>query len=405
MIDLYFVYFFALAISAYLLTKGYMSVAFFSLYYIAVSIYSFLGMIVFEFATEVPYNFYGKVSKTTVIEAIKVFAFLALSFSLGALLTALIKKRAEFSGKGFERLAIFLRRHQLAVIFISVLSSIVMLYSFGLADFWSRTGYESSNLWQVGKIFSRIMLPISSFFIAFIGKRGLRWSVFIFAYFVFFGLTSRAMIFVPFFYCIGCYIRYGRIGSIRFLFMATLILFSAASALDMRTNEQQGLYNNLSYVIGSGVDIGELVVGVNYVVAYSVAYLAYIIENVSYDSSLFWLAINPLPGSFIDIDRVASEARIAPRIPYSAVGEVLLMLHSGIYVVYFLLGLGFAYIEATLKRRSMLFYALFSVTFLMLCLVSTQYNLRGSMRLLYYCIFLFFLYILIFNSRILMRKK
>lgn len=378
-----------------------------SIFYVCVVAYSVVGLFFYEYAKEVPWGFYYKVDDESLMVAALIYSSYALALALGALLFG--GGRGDGSGqkrasKNFALSFMLLARGYWPwMVLVAMLSPVFLVVAFGIGPLWHRVGYDMEG-WDFASKFSRVFLPVSSVALIFIPIYWLRWILFLVLYAAFFSLTSRAVVLVPFFYFVAFTFFVGKISLVRLLFCSVFAVVGAVAALDFRLNVEQGLIPNLSHLFFVGLDASVFFEGFNYIFSYSLTYLAYMVKFVDYDSKIFWISLNPLPGGFVDIEYISEFARVAPRIPYSAVGEVFLMLGWSSVLLFLLLGGCFARVERYLSKRSLFFCMLFVVFVVFFGLMSTQYNLRGAARLVYYAFFVYFLYFSLRFSASVMRK-
>ncbi|WP_155247365.1 hypothetical protein [Teredinibacter turnerae] len=268
---------------------------------------------------------------------------------------------------------------------ISLISPILFMIWMGFGDFWFREGYvKETNVWGV---VARLSLPLSAFSCAFIKNRFVRIFCLLLIFFPVFAQTSRAVLLVGFFYYVGLFVRESKVTLGQTLIFILYSIFAVGFALEYRYNEAQGVYGNLSTLFEHGLSMDLLVFGVNYVFSFSVYLLGYMLEYVEYDLNIFLIAINPLPSTFLNIDHVIDNAKINKYAPYSAVGELALVGEGCLYMFAFALAQFYSLLERYAMKKSFVMALLIAALVSLFTLMSTQYNLRGAIRLIYYLMF------------------
>ncbi|WP_138674542.1 oligosaccharide repeat unit polymerase [Pseudoalteromonas aurantia] len=361
-------------------------------FYIITATYTYLGVFYFNFAKVVPANLYELTSNRYILEASNVFLIFVFFYLLGCLFSHVFFNKGLVASNNqnlLNSIAVFKDRvPQSLMIFIALSAPILLLLSFGTEEVFSRTGYTSDSRVMIGMTLSRILLPISCICIAFVKGNIFRYSLLFINYIMLFGITSRAMVFVPFFYLLGCFLISEKFGFKRTIICIFVSVFSLALSLDYRFNLQQGILPNVESIFRDGVDFSIVVYGLNYTLSYSVILLGYMIQTVDYDLSLFFAALSPLPSFIYDISNIISDAKVRANIPYSAIGELYLSGYFLFLVISFGLGCFLNKSEMYFKKKSGIFVFIAFVFMAMFALMSTQYQLRGAFRLIYYIFFI-----------------
>ncbi|ARU26808.1 hypothetical protein [Cellvibrio sp. PSBB006] len=366
--------------------------SFLPLFYGAVSLYTIISTLIFSFGQDVPFDFFNRTDVMYIKESVRIFSYAALVYSVGLFLGGGLFARSNRYVSSFKVPQLdVLSRHvgSTGMFLFSLLSPVILIMSFGLGAIFYRNEYAPADVIAVGMVIARISLPICSFSIALIANPFLRSASFIINYAVLLGITSRAILFVIFFHGLAIFLKRGKIGYGYILIAFVFAIFSSAVVLQFRMYPELGLVPMLSYIWDGEFDVSFLLSGINYVLTYSSSYLGFMLQEVHYDSRLFWIAVNPLPSSMIDIAAVIEFSRVRANIPYSAIGEGYLMSGMGFYIFFLILGFYFAFVEQLSKPLPLIFRLAIVLFMVMVAFMSAQYNLRGSSRLLYYVTIIF----------------
>lgn len=120
-----------------------------------------------------------------------------------------------------------------------------------------------------------------------------------------------------------------------------------------------------------------------------------LVENTPQWSNI-WISLNPLPGKWVGWYEIANNLRANTFAPYSANGEVFTMGKIFTVIFFTFTGVVISYFDYKVRKffangvRVMGFLiALFSILFIVF---SFEYNLRASIRYLYYAFFIILIY-------------
>ena len=384
----------SLLFGIYILKKGKYATAFMPFFYVFISIYTYFGAITLDYAKVVPNALAESINSNDIEMACIVILLFAFFFSLSASFFSIREKNVEKKNFGQGISPLYFKiiepvRRKLgskSLFIISLVSPLVLALSYGVSDVLYREGYLGSSRFMFGMLIARITLPISCICMALLPSRS-RFLSAALNYLLLFSITSRAMLFIPLFLLLSRYLNKGRFGFWYFLTIFIVLIISMGVALEFRYNEFQGLIPNFLLLINEGVSFEYIQLGLNYVTSYSVFLLAYMMKYVgNYDPNLFWAAVNPLPSFVYDIGDIMENAKIREYIPYSAIGELYLMGMNYLIVIALIIGGVFSRMESFLMKKATVFSVIGTGFIIMFSLMSTQYQLRGSFRLVIYVV-------------------
>lgn len=218
-------------------------------------------------------------------------------------------------------------------------------------------------------------------------------------------LSSRVFVILLLFFISGLALgraRYRTIIIISALWMALLPLMLQVP-LHLRAMPHQGLLplvDNLSqltehpgikklYYDGASVAQSNLTFGV--------PLAGYVSKQESIGASALFVSLSPLPSAisipgYPDWSSIRHSLRVSPYIPYNAIGELLNHGWVWLVVYYYFVGFIAGWLDnrtrSCVSSRSRLGYMLGCGFLLLFSVLSTQYNLRSSTRLIWYAIFI-----------------
>ena len=360
--------------------------------YCFVSVYSFVGIFIFDYALKVPFDFFDSYSKDEIYDAISIFLCAALILSTSSIFSTLFAKRSITLGANSRfDLIVYLREKYQTIsnsklVLISLLSSFFLVCAVGPYSIFINHGYMGHESVLFLKLYT-FSLPISSFAISIIRKRYLRYTLFIFVLIIIFSTSSRSILILPFVYILGSVIRHNRFVLIKAFILVCLAIILSSIALEYRSHPIQGVLGNGSYLLTNGFNLDYISLGLNYLFSYSVSLLTFMINEVNYDSAIFWLSINPLPGFMLDLTLIVENAKANVFAPYSTIGEVYLMGGLCFTIFYSIIGYTIGSVEYKSSNNAIIIAIVFILT-LLFAFLSLQYNVRGSIRFIYLVILL-----------------
>lgn len=383
----------------YLRTRNCLPLTILPAFYTLTIIYTFIGLRVFEFGTKTPFNFYQLVRAPIITEAMMAYLHASVAFCLGCILAISIHPRNNYSfGPTFDLTKKIRSQSSLRIFSLAILSGVIYILSYGLSDLLYRTIYISEDRFLEGITLSRLILPASLIACAFIRGRTLRYSAFLINYLPVFSASSRAMLLVIFFYALGVIIRDKKITASRILFTIAITIFSSAVAFEFRNNTSLGLVPNLNTLITDGFPWDGVILSLNYLFSFSVSVTAYMLAYIPNNESLVWAQLNPLPSSISGYDESSAGIMINKFAPEAALGQLYLNGMIFFYSFYFILGLSMSLLYISSKHKIQKVLVLISLS--LFALTSTQYPIRGSMRIIYYSVLFYFAIAYLFKLKI-----
>lgn len=342
------------------------------------------------------------ITKNSVMKTHYVFLVSAWSFYFG-----LCIKRPDFSRyPNVYMLASFFERiPKLAIVCFAFFTVALVHFAYPLDKIYFRQGYAS--IYDGGTVLKSLvslLVPVCSLLLPFHKNKFVRYLLFIIIVFFVQGLNKRLLLLIPIFYYLGSYIRDRRFSLKRSTAFAIMTVFFAGYVLEYRLHSYQGVIPNLQQFFESGVDLSSIWMGMNYLFGFS--FYSTMVTSNFFDVTLssIYLSINPLPGSMLNLESIVSEHKISKYAPYSALGTLGIIGIPAVFLYFFMAGLIFKLIFIYFPRRFRLLLFVVIVLFLVFTVMSLQYNLRTSVRFLYYSVMFFFI-IKIFSMFILSLKR
>ncbi|EPQ8264422.1 hypothetical protein [Vibrio alginolyticus] len=368
------------------------------IFYSLTVVYSYLGIKVFSFGIEVPFDLYNAFPEKEWDVSLTAYLLSSAFFTTGLLFSGIQEPESSSieynTSKKYSKVgAILVDKSDWGKIFLLILTILFLISGYGLENLLSREGYvphEGRN--KLLLIFYMMFLPLSSFSLAFLKSRYLRVFGYSILFLLVFGTTARMLLLLPAIYYLGICIKFGRLKIKYGLFTFFVLLFIITYTLEYRNLPIQGIIPNLKYMMANGVSVDYIILGLNYILSYSFASNSYSIYSFSFDFNSFLIAINPMPSSMLDISYMLDKMSMNANSPIPTIGYLFL---SGFFVgslYYFFAGFIFNKVFRYAKRNNTILYMVILALFCLFVLLSGQYNLRGSTRLIYYCVFVTLLY-------------
>lgn len=375
---------------SYLYRKGFIVVTIMSSAYYFFGVYTFISLLIFDFGEIIPFNLFSSLDYYEISNVVFRLFVVSGLLCLGGLAAKLFgvdrfhKNNFSKSGEGRSRLLVLLLSIDMKYLSIlAILCPLILFLALGPAQFSYREGYHLNiSIPLLMKVFM-LSLPISCFSAGLVKRRWLRYLLTSIIFLSLLSISSRTLLILPVAYICARYLRNNKIRFYQIVIVSFWFFLSTAIAIEFRNHSLQGLFPNLVHLFTEGVELDSVFFGLNYIFSYGAGVLGVMLNQVNYDPDLFYLAINPLPSSLIDISRVIHESKINPSAPFSAIGEIYSMGWFLSILILILIGLTISILEFITKRHKKLY-----VTVVLLVtlgtLLSYQYNLRGFSRLLYY---------------------
>lgn len=371
---------------AYKFLKYRRLVLFLPIFYSFIVLYTVVGTYVYSFAVEAPFNLYYEISNEDITKTYYVFIIASVSFYIGSSLCK-YKKQVFINGRSLEI-------NNQKTLIISILGVyLVYVIGYGLEPLIYRSGYIDKQTERnlVVLILFNVISPIVTTLIPFIRSKWLKYMVYIFCLLIIFSSSSRMVIIVPFLYMIGTFLKGKNIGIGVFIFNFSLIIFLFIFILQIRYYSHHGLIPNFNSLFTKGIDVTYLYLGINYIFSFSIFASAFVLKSFAHDHTAFFISLNPLPSSFLDIEYMLDAHRMKPTAPMPAIAILSLYGYGALCSFYFFTGFMFSLMLKKMQNKSFLYYVVVGL-FLFFSLLSVQYNLRGLVRLFYYsiCIYIFY---------------
>lgn len=360
--------------------KGYFLITLPALLYTVSSLYSFVGSVIFNFSTEVPFDLFRLSHQDTVELSIVYFMICSTSYLLGVVLL----KGISSSQNSLYIIPI----SQNMLLTLSLLWFVIYVPSYGVSNIVERHIYIPEFSFRQGVIISTLLLPVSSFCLGYLNRPVIKKLIFICYLLILIMTSSRAIVIFISLFFVGSVLRTGKVTILSFFLTIISSIWLTAFALFARYQPVQG-FQNIVYFF-SWFDIDNIQLSINYLFSFSVGVLSYA-QTVSGGVNLgqIFSYLNPLPSNMINFKE---HENLIGAAPYSA--NALLYIYSPLSgVIYFLLsGVIFGRIYKG-SYSSFIYSKLFVCLSLIFAFMSLQYTLRAATRIIYYAIFIYFIYI------------
>ncbi|HAS8452257.1 TPA: hypothetical protein I7726_19815 [Vibrio vulnificus] len=366
-------------------------------FYITTCLYSVLGINILEFAVDVPFDLYRTFDYNNWDYSLYAYLLASISFIIGVHFSKKTNSRRRFLiddlGSNFNKMSnvgLYLNNTSEVYKLIIILVTLTFLwFGYGVDNLVYRVGYVPED-GRIGFLLTlyTLFLPISSFILAFVKSKTLRYLLLIVLFFSVFGTTARMLLIIPVLYYVGVCLKYGRIKYKFGFFIFCVTILVLTYTLEYRNHAVQGIIPNVMHLFHNGLDLSYVILGLNYVLSFSFAVNSYSLLNFSFNPSVFLIAINPLPSTFLDMGYMIDNQSLNANAPIPALSYLFL---GGTFVgcsYYLLVGFFFSIIFDFVKKNSVLLYVVILALFLLFVFFSGQYNLRSVTRITYYIIIL-----------------
>jgi len=367
----------------------------FPLFYIFSFLYTYLGANYFKYAYIVP--FHDQIGYEI---DFKVVGFAYLLCILGFIFGIKFGEYKYSFGQTYQivpqnnSIKINLRINEYVIYTLSLLTIIIGFFAYDFSQLISRSSYIIDRNNQL-VIIHKFFLIATSFLVVFIKNRMFRIIIFLLILVVPFSLNSRILSLCIFIFYLGVYVKNGFNLKLKHTLLLIILLISSfLITLEFRSQALQGLIPNIDSLFNFNLDREIFWSSINYVTSYSVFATQYAIDNNYSDIKSFFISINPLPSSFLDIDYVIDNSKINAFSPVPALAMSYNSSPLITIIYYFFSGLIFSHILRNLKTSKLYFLAL--CIFFLFMFTSSQYMIRECTRLIYYLIIVYvvrFLYI------------
>lgn len=360
------------------------------IFYNFVVLYVVLGVTFLKYATSDPFHLYEQISDNYIYSASWAFIVASFSFYLGV---ALVKNKSK------NKFLLVIERdvrikYQKTLIFMITTSYLLYIAGYGWEGLLSRRGYVDPSIESNRTILTLffVLAPFSMALIPFIEKKILKLFIYFLCFLVLISASSRFVVMLPFLYIIGTFLRYNKVGFFVVFLNISLIALSLIFVLQIRYYTFHGLIPNLTALFTKGLDSEYLFLGFNYAFSFSLFGVSYVLKNFTHDGVAFLISINPLPSRFLNIEYMLAVQEMKKTAPMSALAVLSLAGYPTLISFYFITGYCFSFIFNKMKGITFWYYAVVGL-FILFCLFSIQYNLRGLSRFFYYSILIYLFHI------------
>jgi hypothetical protein len=293
---------------------------------------------------------------------------------------------------------------------IVVMDLILLYYTYG-ADIFYREKYHSNH-----NTLLTMLLEYSLLFLVFIGGvlyKGQKFYSVLLALFVILlciGFGSRMATIYLMIYLFTIFILYVKKKNKKYfvIFAIPLLLIFFGYNLSLRFNDEYGHgiipYLNLPFV-SPEVIWENTIFNIYYTLIFGVYATAKTLSKYPEGYNYLITSLNPAPGGMTDWYVIFKRLRVTPYMPFAGIGEIFSFPKIAV-VFYIFIGMYFSHIEKKiyqlLEKRN--FVAGF-ILFLLTCAFipySFEYNLRNSVRFIYYS--MFFLILIKFMPRVSLKR-
>jgi len=170
-----------------------------------------------------------------------------------------------------------------------------------------------------------------------------------------------------------------------------------AFLMSVRSLSTHGLIPYVESVFTDSTDItSRLVFNVYYTFIFGIFVTSKTLVGDATTWNTILISVNPLPGKWVGWYDVANTLRANRFAPYSANGEVFSMGKIFTGVFFTLIGIAFSFMESKMrflfKTGNKVFGFIIAILCILFVVYSFEYNLRSTMRYLYYALFVLLIY-------------
>lgn len=291
-------------------------------------------------------------------------------------------------------------------IYLALFSVITLAIGHGFMELFDRFEYLTVDfppLFAAGQVFTLVscfVLGLSSSTEENIFRKVLYTFAFLIIEVVYFSLATRLFALGALVYYSGR--RYNKFsaGSINFyelIGFGFLIVYLQAIPLFLRDSEKHGLITYVAMLFSTNsIEIFSLNPVKQFLLNFSfgIPLLQDVVDRNLFRFSDFWMAVNPLPGSWIGWYELAPELRVSEYIPFNLYGEFYSLELFDMCLAFLYLGFLISLLnEFYIKLRNLGFDVsafLMSILLVGFSVLATQYNSRMAIRFLYYGLFIYF---------------
>lgn len=370
---------------AYMLMRRFrLFVALPSLLYLAISVYTYVGVHIFVFAADIPFSLFDDFTPYDIVRGCALYSLLSVSTSAGCLLVSKpnsLSKTPYLPAKLIKNTRIHKATLQLAA--ISAFPLLCALINYNIGDLIYRDFYfippSFPKLAEISSLLSLFVALVCGY------KGG---SVFTLLALLnaslLFSLNTRGMALFLILFFIASALR-RNIHPFRLLLYFLIVICFSTAPLIFRDSYPQGLIGNVVSLFSESHDqpFRFLIFSINYAFAYPVAALLSSLAFDGHDPSLFTTSISILPSFLDQSSDIVSKGMINTFAPLTANGLMYLTLGFLTFPVYALLSFISCFFSVKVLRTELM-STILSCFILFTALISSTYNLRSFSRFIYF---------------------
>lgn len=371
--------------------------------YISFSIVSIILTFLYHYLYEDKISLFNldKVSNKDFIHAMKMYILALISFVLGVIVFYDFSKKntkLRFNKSYTDNLFVDydssnVLKYIVISVFIIVLTIYLIVYKEGL---FVRENYLPDTLKGLTTI-SKILTFIEVMLLGLIYKKEKILSRILFVLLILISLStgSRSVfVFVLFFSCLLFFTGGNNLyNKLRFCSHIVLSFVFLAFIMGLRRLDSHGLFPYLKSLGNTSlIDLYDKIV---FNIYYSFIYGVYVTIGTLKEANLDWnivlININPLPGKFVGWYDYASKMRLNFFVPYSLHGRVFKTGLFFSFFYFFITGVIFSFFENIIRnlltQNKRILSFLIIIMLLLHIVYAFEYNMRASIRFIYYALF------------------
>lgn len=382
----------------------------YSILYIFIIYYVFVSIVGYYLYSSIAYSelrisFYNiGINEEELFITLQLILLLVLAFQVGALLHSFLTPSLETSFNSN-----FVKPRRLSykkIVLFSLFPGFLIVFGIGISNVFERTVYivyENQELVIIGKALA-LFGVLALGYVAGKKKHVFISLVILLSYLLLYiALSSRRVGLVLVVFFLGMLLADNKRISYKLYFFFSILTVPALAqlVLVLRRLDIQGVTSFFSYITEFGiteiVDPSKLLI-IPYNISFLTPLSAYVYYKVpTLDIQYFYTSINPMPGFFTDWYQISDVLKVNKFMPFNTIGE---LLNHGIFIAIswnFMLGIYFSRLDKKVRlliNNATLLNVLLAIFIISIVIVfivtTTQYNLRSSMRLIYYLVFLEF---------------
>ena len=352
----------------------------------SVCLYTLISCYIFNFGRLMPFSLFRPIDDEFVLKMFTTILLLIFTYGLGIIVTLLIMGR----GKKISVQKMYLPtlRVQNLNIYLFILVFWAMIFMAYGSDFLSRDGYFIAT---GNSLIRRLILPlviISCFIMITNTSLIAKFTFVIFTDILLLAISSRiCLLFISICLIISFFMSRSGYKKSFIVFFSSILIVDLLYLMPLRYADQQGLFWIIDNISSTKVNLDLIIFLINYLTSFSFFATVETLSQTDVSNLYIGKSINPLPGSYIDLSEMIVRQKFNEYSPFSAIGTL-----SYNTVTACLIFMVFSICTNTLlflsSNRSSFLTIFISIFLMCLCLQAFQYNLRGTIRLYYYLIFI-----------------